>query len=122
MNRSGLLILAALTATVAGMPGTTATAADKPVTAEQKVLAIDPMVTTENLLKESKLSYSKASDTAFKVIVEINGEATGVVIETKKAWKDSKGDDVYYLYIWTTVLSFPKNFKAPEAMLLKRPS
>jgi hypothetical protein len=76
--------------------------------------------TTERLLKEAKLDYRKLKDGAFRVLIESKGEITPVVVEERKArWKDNKGNDVLYAYIWCEVVSMPADFKAPNAMLMR---
>jgi hypothetical protein len=54
------------------------------------------------------------------VVVESKQGTSVVVIEEKKAgWKDAKGNDVLYAYLYAEVLSTPADFKPPAAMLLK---
>lgn len=79
-----------------------------------------PGDTTEKLLKDAKLDYKKVKDGVFKLVIESKAGISIVIIEEKKAsWKDSKGKDVLYAYIYTEVFVTGANFKPPEAMLAK---
>jgi hypothetical protein len=75
---------------------------------------------TEKLLKDAKLDYKKVKDGVFKLVIESKAGISIVIIEEKKAsWKDSKGKDVLYAYIYTEVFVTGATFKPPEAMLSK---
>jgi hypothetical protein len=75
---------------------------------------------TEKLLKEAKLDYKKVKEGVFKLVIETKKGISVVIIEEKKVgWKDSKGNEVPYAYIYTEVLRTPTDFKPPVAMLAK---
>jgi hypothetical protein len=75
---------------------------------------------TEKLLKDAKLDYKKVKEGIFKLIVDGKQGVTVVILEEKKApWKDSKGNEVLYVYMYCQVLATPKDFKPPTAMLGK---
>jgi hypothetical protein len=72
----------------------------------------------ENRLKAAKLEYRKVKDGVFRVLVEVKGEITAVIVEEKKApWKDATEKDALYAFLWTEVMQFPADFKPPPAML-----
>jgi hypothetical protein len=79
-----------------------------------------PGEATEKLLKEAKFDYKKVKDGVFKLVIESKAGISIVIIEEKKAsWKDGKGKDVLYAYIYTEVLVTAADFKPPQAMLAK---
>lgn len=79
-----------------------------------------PGEVTEKLLKEAKFDYKKVKDGVFKLVIESKAGISIVLIEEKKAsWKDVKGRDVLYAYIYTEVFVTATDFKPPPAMLTK---
>lgn len=75
---------------------------------------------TEKLIKEAKFDYKKVKEGVFKLVIESKAGISIVIIEEKKAsWKDSKGRDVLYAYIYTEVCITATDFKPPMAMLTK---
>ncbi|MDB5309214.1 MAG: hypothetical protein JWO38_3416 [Gemmataceae bacterium] len=75
---------------------------------------------TEQLLKDAKLDYRKAKDGVYRVVVEGKNGTSVIVVEEKKAsWKDNKGNDVLYAYLWCEILPLGNDFKPPPPMLLR---
>lgn len=80
----------------------------------------DPGDATEKLLKNAKLDYKQIKPGVFKLVIESKQGISIIIIEEKKAsWKDTKGSDVLYAYIYTEVLNTKADFKPPVAMLTK---
>jgi len=76
----------------------------------------------EQLLDASGFAYSKQTfddgSVAYRVTVEANGEVSVVVAsERTMGWKDSKGNDVKLIYIWTTITPVAEGVELPAPML-----
>src|SRR5262245_62424140 len=90
------------------------------VTLTANTATAGPGEATEKLLKDAKLDYKKVKEGVFKLVIETKAGISVVIIEEKKtSWKDSKGNDVLYAYIYTEVFSTPTDFKPPRDMLQK---
>jgi hypothetical protein len=75
---------------------------------------------TEALLRAAKLDFKRPKDNLFRVLIEVKGEITAVIVEEKKAtWKATNGSDVLFAYMYCEVLPLPKDFKPPTGMLLR---
>ncbi len=82
--------------------------------------AAAPGDATEKLLKEAKLDYKKTKEGVFRVVLETRAGTSVVVVEERKAaWKDNKGGEVLYVYVYTEVLTTAVDFKPPTGMLTK---
>jgi hypothetical protein len=72
---------------------------------------------TDRLLQAAKLDY-KRKDNLFRVLIEVKGEITPIMIEERRApWKANNGDEVLFAYIFSEVLALPADFKPPSGML-----
>jgi hypothetical protein len=92
------------------LPGRVARGGDVP--------EVKPGETTEKLLQAAKMDYRKVKDGVFRVVIDMKGEASVVVVEEKTMpWKDSKGNEGLYAFLWSEALSTPADFKPSLAML-----
>ncbi|MBX3414654.1 MAG: hypothetical protein KF708_18345 [Pirellulales bacterium] len=76
----------------------------------------------EQLLDAAGFAYSKQTfddgNVAYRITVEANGEVSIVVAsERTMGWKDSKGNDVKLVYIWTTITPVADGVELPASML-----
>lgn len=76
----------------------------------------------EQLLDASGFAYAKQTfddgSVAYRVTVESNGEVSVVVCsERTMGWKDSKGNDVKLVYLWTTITPVAEGVELPAQML-----
>lgn len=82
--------------------------------------AAAPGDATEKLLKDAKLDYKKTKESTFRVVIETKEGTSVVAVEERKAaWKDNKGGEVLYVYVYTEVLTTAIDFKPPTGMLTK---
>jgi hypothetical protein len=76
----------------------------------------------EQLLDAAGFAYAKQNfddgSVAYRVTVESNGEVSVVVAsERTMGWKDSKGNDVKLIYIWSTITPVAEGVELPAPML-----
>ena len=76
----------------------------------------------EQLLDAAGFAYQKQTfddgSVAYRITVESNGEVSIVVAsERTMGWKDSKGNDVKLVYIWSTIAPVAEGVELPAPML-----
>lgn len=76
----------------------------------------------EQLLDAAGFAYQKQTfedgNVAYRITVESNGEVSIVVAsERTMGWKDSKGNDVKLVYIWSTITPVAEGVELPAPML-----